>query len=292
MGNTKLHEVKKELKQLLASIKYNPDARLKSREVYYKKYDKTSSEEGYGYGNSELAFLKWELDRVLRTANGEEAKSEWWSEINLRFIYLSELGAKAKERGIAKNEIPIPSQFWYEFIENPNETSWYKAHNSSIINAYLRHADLAKKESSFEQIFINIVLYRLLFAQAMVEGKDFAFGRLGKIFANPNGYAVNLITQMEDFYPANYPMVQEEINDLLGKSHCLSALGMKLLDDVIIEPEFFQLYQDASKWNREPQLVSLLVENKPAYPDGVPKSEGEKKWLIRFLLRIRNFFGN
>ena len=292
MANTKLRVVKREVQQLLESIKNNPDARLKSREVFYKKYDSTSSEEEYGYGNSELAFLKWELDRVLRTPNGQQAKSEWWSEINLRFIYLSELGAKAKERGIAKREIPIPSQFWYEFIENPTESSWYKAHNSSIINAYLRHANLAKKESSFEQVFINIVLYRLLFAQAMVEGKDFAFGRLGKIFANPNGHAVNLITQMEDFYPTNYPMIQDEINDLLGKSHCLSALGMKILDDVIIEPELFQLYQEASKWNKHPKLVSLLVENKPAYPDGIPKSEGEKKWIIKFFLRIRNLFGN
>jgi len=234
--------------------------------------------------------MKWENSRVIRSSDSIRKGSEWWYSVNLWFIYLSELGAKAKEAGIPKSTLPSPAQFWVDFIENPNEISWYRAHNSSIIDGYLKYTLLAKKENLAEQILINIVLYRLLFAQAMVEGEDFAFGRLGKIFANPRGTAVNLITQFEYFYPVNYPMSPEDVRHMLGKSHDLGVLGMKILDDVLIEPEFANLYQRASDWNRQPNLLKLLVSNKPAYPDGIPKSEGKKKYLIKVLSYFRRIF--
>lgn len=79
-------------------------------------------------------------------------------------------------------------------------------------------------------------------------------------------------------------MTTDEINDLLGNSHELQVLGMKILEDVIIEPEFAQLYKSASEWNEQPELLKLLVHNKPAYPDGIPKSEGKKKLVIRILI--------
>ena len=285
-----LKKIDREVCQFLDTVKHSPDARLKSREDFYKKYgDATLGE--YGYGNSELAFMKWENRRVLHS-DPNAPKSEWWDAINLRFIYLSELGAKARETNFPKNKLPVPARFWVEFIENPDATSWYRAHNSSIIDAYLKYPDLAKKENLPEQIFINVVLYRLLFAQAMVEGKDFAFGRLGKIFAHPKSSAVDLITQFESFYPENYPMTEEEQNHLLGKCHNLHALGMKFLDDVLIEPEFAALYKNASEWNQQPLLTQLLVANKPAYPDGIPKSEGKKNILIKWMMSARKWWSS
>ena len=284
-----LKKIEKDVKKFIATIKHNPTARLKSRENFYKKYGASDRGE-FGFGNSEIAFMKWENDRVIRSPDANTQGSEWWNAVNLWFIYLSELGVKAKEANIPKSALPIPAQFWIDFIENPSDSTWYRAHNSSIIDGYLKYPLLAKKENESEQVLINIVLYRLLFAQAMVEGKDFAFGRLGKIFANPRGTAVNLITQFEYFYPTNYPMSAEDKRHLLGQSHDLGVFGMKFLDDVIIEPEFAQLYQEASEWNQQPQLLKLLVENKPAYPDGAPKSEGEKKYLIRLFSFLRNLF--
>ncbi len=284
----KLKRIEKEVEAFVATIKNDPDARLKSREDFYKKYGASDRGE-FGYGNSEIAFMKWENDRVFRSSDASHKGSEWWSAVNLWFIYLSELGVKAKEAGIPKNTLPAPAQFWIDYIENPSDISWYRAHNSSIIDGYLKYPSLAKKENNSEQVLLNIVLYRLLFAQAMVEGKDFAFGRLGKIFANPRGVAVNLITQFEYFYPANYPMSPEDKRHLLGQSHDLGVFGMKILDDVLIEPEFTQLYQDGSNWNKQPKLLNLLVANKPAYPDGIPKSEGEKKYLIRILAFFKKY---
>lgn len=286
----KLNKVEKDVKNFISKIKNDPAARLKSREDFYKRFGASDRGE-FGFGNSEIAFMKWENNRVIRSSDAATKGSEWWNAVNLWFIYLSELGAKAAESGIAKTAVPLPAQFWMDFIENPSDSSWYRAHNSSIIDGYLKYPMLAKKENHAEQILINIVLYRLLFAQAMVEGKDFAFGKLGKIFANPRGTAVNLITQFEYFYPHNYPMSPEDVRHLLGKSHDLGVFGMKILDDVLIEPEFAQLYQDASEWNKQPKLLNLLVANKPAYPDGIPKSEGEKKYLIRFLTYLRKLFG-
>ena len=85
-------------------------------------------------------------------------------------------------------------------------------------------------------------------------------------------------------------MSPEDKRHLLGQSHDLGVIGMKILDDVLIEPEFAQLYQDGSNWNKQPKLLNLLVANKPAYPDGIPKSEGEKKYLIRLLSFFRKMF--
>ena len=289
MSKKKLKNLDKEVWQFIHTIKDNPEARLKSREAFYKKYgDATLGE--FGYGNSELAFMKWKNRRMLHSTDSKKPTSEWWNAINLWFIYLSELGAKAKESNFPKNKLPVPARFWYEFIEKPDAVLWYRAHNSSIIDAYLKYPELAKKENLPEQVFINIVLYRLLFAQAIVEGKAFAFSRLGKIFAHPKNNAVDLITQFETFYPENYPMTQEEQNHLLGKCHNLHVLGMKFLDDVLIEPEFADLYHHASEWNKQAQLVNLLVDNKPAYPDGIPKSEGKKNILIKLMMSIKRMF--
>lgn len=290
MLDTNFIKIQQEVEELITSMKYSPVTRLESRKVFYKKYggDKTLGK--FGYGNSELAFMKWENGRVIRHPDSQPPGSAWWDAVNLWYIYLSEFGAKAKEAELPKQALPVAAQFWYDFIENPNASTWYRAHNSSIIDGYLKYPNLAQQEGLPEQIFINIVLYRLLFAQAMTEGADFAFGRLGKIFANPKSSAVDLITQFEDFYPDNYPMTEDEVNDMLGKSHELQVLGMKFLDDVIIEPEFAQLYQSASEWNGQPKLVRLLVNNKPAYPDRIPKSEGKKKYLIRFLIYLRRIF--
>lgn len=284
-----LKKIEKEVTRFVASIKDHPEARLKSRETFYGKYGGSDRGE-FGYGNSEIAFMKWENGRAIRSSNSLQKGSEWWNAVNLWFIYLSELGAKAKEAGLSKKLLPVPVQFWVDFIESPCEISWYRAHNSSIIDGYLKYPLLAEKENTNEQILINIVLYRLLFAQAMVEGKGFAFGQLGRIFANPRGTAVNLITQFEHFYPVNYPMTPEDVRHLLGQSHDLGVIGMKILDDVLIEPEFAELYQDASNWNKQPKLLNLLVANKPAYPDGIPKSEGEKKYIIKILAFLREMF--
>jgi hypothetical protein len=197
--------------------------------------------------------------------------------------------AKLLKPGFPKDLLPWPAQAWVNFIETPSAPAWYRAHNASIIDGYLKYADLANKETLPEKVFINMVLYRLLYAQSMVEG-DFLFPNLGKILGNPQGSAVKFITSLDAYYPEHYPMTQKEINEVMGKTHSLEALGVELMDDVLIEPELTQLYHKASIWNHQPALNGLIKNHRPAYPYGEALPVPRQSWIIRILVWLRNIF--
>jgi hypothetical protein len=282
MVTPSLKEIEAQTWKYVDTLKDSPQARLMSREVFYEKYGGGTPAHKFGYGESELAFLRWEERGVLEPPGADPPGSPWWSEVNLWFIYLSELGARAREAGLPKEELPMPAQFWVDFIDRPGSQSWYKAHNSSIIDGYLKFPELAVKEDLPEQVFINMVLYRLLFAQSMVEG-GFFFPRLGEILADPEGGAVDLITHLDDFYPRNYPMTPEEVKAVMGKAENLEELGVKFMDDVLIMPELTNLYRHAATLNAQPGLMKFIARNKPAYPDGKPKTPGREGCLFRVL---------
>lgn len=289
MIDDNLLKLENEVWKYAETLRNRPEARLQSRDAFYIKYGQENTSEKYGYGASEIAFLGWEERCVLRPPDANPPGSAWWSNVNLWFIYLSELGAKAYQVGFPKSKLPVAAQFWVSFIEDPNPQIWYKAHNSSIIDGYLKYPQLAKKENFPEKIFINMVLYRLLFAQSMVEGK-FLFPKLGKILGDPRGNSVEFITHLDAYYPSSYPMSKKDINEVLGKVHSLGELGVKFLDDVLIEPELTHLYHEASIWNKQAGLNLLIVHNKPAYPDHEHLPDTQKGFIIRVLLWIRKLF--
>lgn len=299
MPSALLKQVEAAVRQYCEQIKNSPEARLQSRKAFYKKYGDASHDGKMGLGNSELAFMTWEARTVLQPKTG----SMWWSAVNLHFIYLSELGAQAREAGVPTAELPVPAQLWVQFIDEPGSRSWYRAHNASIIDGYLRYPNLAGRETRPEQIFINMVLYRLLYAQALVEGVDSIFPKLGRILGNPRGDAVAFITHLDGYYPAHYPMNQHEIAMVLGKAHNLEELGVRILDDVLIEPELSTLYEQASAWNQQPALMHFIAGHRPAYPDGIPIPHERHgcfigmlaaiyRWMLRgashIIIKIRN----
>lgn len=287
--NDTLQNLESEVWKYVETLRASLEARLKSRDAFYKRFGQGNKLEEYGFGDSEIAFMGWEERGVLRPPGANPCGSEWWSEVNLWFIYLSKLGEKAYDVQFPKSQLPVPSQFWVTFIEEPNSVNWYRAHNSSIINAYIKYPHLAKKETVPEMIFINMVLYRLLFAQSIVEGQ-FVFPKLSKILGDPRGGAVQFITNLDAYYPSHYPMTKEEIADVLGKTHSLDELGVKLLDDVLIEPELTHLYKEASTWNNQVGLKALIVNHKPAYPNGIHLPGTHKGFLIRILVWLRKLF--
>ncbi len=289
MIDENLHNLEHEVWEYTETLRNSPEARLQSREAFYTKYGRKDNSEKYGYGDSEIAFLGWEERCVLRPPEANPPGSAWWSNVNLWFIYLSELGAKAYEVGFPKSELPAAAQFWVSFIEDPNPKIWYKAHNSSIVEGYLKYPQLAIKETIPEKIFINKVLYRLLFAQSMVEGK-FLFPKLGRMLGDPRGNAVEFITNLDAYYPSSYPMSQKDINEVMGKVHSLGELSVKFLDDVLIVPVLKHLYHKASIWNKQAGLNTLILNHKPAYPHHEHFPETHKGIIIRVLLWIRKLF--
>lgn len=270
MVSLKLKELEIKTWEYVETLRNSPQARLASRENYYLTHCPVSRKFKYGLGDSEIAFLKWEERGVLHPIGAKEPGSPWWSHVNLWFIYLSELGARALAAGLM-DELPSgPAKKWAEFISDQNPKTWYRAHNSSIIEGYFKFSDLAENESMPEQVFMNQVLFRLLFAQYMVEG-DFFFSRLGEFLANPRGNSVRLITHLDGFYPKHYPMTKREIGEVMGKSHNLQGWLVRFLDNDIIFPKLLKIYEIAAEVNGQSFLSEFLTNSKPSYPDGIPK---------------------
>jgi hypothetical protein len=184
-------------------------------------------------------------------------------------LYLATLAQLIYESGETFPDLPAPVNFWLEYIHTPNECSWYRAHNSSIIAGYQVADSLAFKENIYEQYFMNIVLYRVLYAQSMVEGVS--FGILGKIFGNPRGAAVSILTDIEAFYPSHYPLSKKDIEYVTHRAHNLNGLIEDVFDKLFIIPHLDELYVEATKWNKSPIVLEYIKNNKPLYPI----SEGE-----------------
>ena len=248
----------------------------------------------YNYGDSEIAFLKWEIKRgVLNPVDDPiQVGSPWWRNVNLRFIYFAELAGRIFDEKLVQADLPIPVQAWLDYLNNQNGENWYKAHNTTIAECFQFYIEDARQENSVEQVFLNITLYRLLFAQAMVEDVTI-FGELGARLADPRGFAVKFITSLPDFYPTNYPLTEADLAiiegdeltaqamflevikdwkekpdvlELLEDGFPLEDFGVKVLDDWIIKPHLVEMYDAAATYDQAPFLPSYLEGKEPCYP--------------------------
>lgn len=257
--------LEEEAKEIVFRVSDNPQGRYKLRYEFYQKYGDRFIKGNEGLGNSELAFIDWEIKRgTLNPTNTQQPGSPWWREVNSHFLYLATLAQLIKESREEFQDLPIPVSFWLDYINTPNECSWYRAHNSSIISGYQIADSLAYNETMYEQYFMNIVLYRLLYAQSMVEGVS--FGILGKIFANPRGCAVSIITDIEAFYPSHYPLSKEDIKYVTHHAHNLIGVVEDVFDKLFIVPHLNELYTEAATWNNAPIVKKFIKKNKPIYP--------------------------
>ncbi len=255
-------QVEAEVHALVEAVRDSPQGRLAMREAFYRIY---GDAQGWpeGYGTSELDFLSWEVSRgVLDPGSG----SPWWSNVNLDFIYFSQLAGRLQELGLDSPDLPVPVQHWLEYFRKPSAISWYRAHNGSIVQSYLDYADLAARESAPEQAFLNIVLYRLLFAEALTEGHGDIVAEILRFLANPLSPSVDILIHVPDFYPDHYPLTESEIRDVMHRSLTLEGLAADFLDLVIIHPQLTHLYRESARWLRQPALESLVKDGQPVYP--------------------------
>src|SRR5204863_321995 len=87
---------------------------------------------------------------VRRTQGASEASppgSVWWRAVNERLLrdgcetvaLLGGLPGQPSSRAV---------RLWLEFAAIPTGRNWYRAHNASIVAAYLEHRDLAEAEGA------------------------------------------------------------------------------------------------------------------------------------------------
>lgn len=267
---TSYAELTKSVRALCDSVAESPQARRELRVKFYDKYGYKEAD-GFSYGDSELDFLDWEIRRGVLNSLSDPVQpgSAWWRDVNLQFIYFSELAGQLFEHGLMGDVLPTPVQKWLTYLVQPSPETWYRAHNSSILAGFQQCLANARDENEVEQDFLNIVLYRLMFAQAMVEDASM-FGEIGDFVADPRGFAVEIIVSQPHFYPTHYPLSRKDRNTIEGRGFSLQDFEVRLLDDRIIQPRLQELYRRAAYWNDAPYLLQFQDNGTHCYPNPTP----------------------
>jgi hypothetical protein len=192
------------------NIPHTAEDRLTLTENFYKEAaDGYGFGKLYGYGQGQVDFTQWE---VRRGTLDPETGSPWWRAVNgllirnmleARYLYVAGLSTCA-----GSNEAV---DVWLAYFAQPSPQSWYLAHNRSIVLGYLNYEDLALQESFSEQTVMVNTLFRVTLADQMVTSED----ALPSVASDPRGPAVALMTFVQSFYPADYPLTPDQEEDAL-----------------------------------------------------------------------------
>jgi hypothetical protein len=150
-----------------------------------------------------------------------------------------------------------------EFIADPRGMTWYRAHNASIVLAYMEHLDLAEQEIAAERFFLNVVLLRVLYAHALVAAPRLALGPLagiGPLLGDPRLAVTGIFLSLSHVLPDRYPL-KREAREYIGEEH---AFG-RMLDYGIIQPRLQQLYEWSAEALGIPGLRELVQDGSPVY---------------------------
>ena len=152
---------------------------------------------------------------------------------------------------------------WMSFIANPTARSWYRAHNASIVAAYLEHHELARHETMAERFFLNVVLVRVLYAHSLVAASRLALGRfapLGGILGDPRLGMAGAFLSLRQVLPDRYPADQDIDAYLVDEN----SLG-RMLDYGAIAPRMQRLYDWSAQELGQPGLRELCYDGSPTY---------------------------
>lgn len=177
---------------------------------FYRRFG--GSRPPHGYGNSELAFLAWEIRRGVlnRVDDPELPGSPWWRAVNRTFNLHSELAGAMWEAGAASEPgevgaqpdgLPAAVAHWTAFLAEPSRRTWYVAHTESIAAGVEQAAPLLEREPAAEQAFVGLVLRRLRLVQRLVVSGAPGVAQL----ADPRSDVVRRLTSNPLLYPLQYP---------------------------------------------------------------------------------------
>ncbi len=263
-----LAQLEAEAAALAQSVSDYPESRYKLRTHFYSLYGQGNRTSGYG--NSELNFMRWEINRGVlnRLDDPAQAGSAWWREVNGWFLYSSELAMMVEHAGLGDAALPPAVRYWIDYMRAPSPANWYRAHNRGIAEGYVRYEALAAQENEYEQFFMNEVLFRVIYASSMVMGKS--FGALGKVMSNPILPAVDLLVSIPHFYPHRYPMTFVDKMHILHNGYSMREKAVQLLDERFVLPQLDELYQWTAEWLELPELAGYIIDGQPSYPQREP----------------------
>jgi hypothetical protein len=210
-----------------------------------------------------MSFIRWQINRgVLAPLNANPPGSPWWRAVNERLLR-DGCEAVARSGGLSGTPSSHTVELWMSFVSDPTARTWYRAHNASIISAYLDHRDLAAAESRPERFFLNVVLLRVLYAHAMIAAPRLALGRLaslGPTLGDPRLCIPGIFVSLSRVLPKRYPLGEEVAAYVAAERN----IG-QILDYGLVRPRLQQLYEWSAKELAEPALLECIREGSPTY---------------------------
>jgi hypothetical protein len=215
------------------------------------------------YRRAALSFMRWLLRRgVLQPAAADRPGSRWWRGVNERIV------RDGCEAVALSGNLPGPTSsrtvdHWMSFVEGPTARAWYRAHNGSVVAAYLEHRELAQAENAPERFFMNVVLCRVLYTHALVAAPRLSLGwlrPLAPFLGDPRLGMTGIFLQLSRILPDEYPL-RGNVDTYLDAE---LRFG-RLLDYGVIVPRLQQLYEWSAHELEAPGLLDCVREGALTY---------------------------
>ena len=247
---------------MVAAVRHDPARRLELASRFYD--DRPARASIRAYRRAELAFMRWQVSRgVLAPPDAARPGSQWWRSVNESLL------RDAYEAGLLVSGRPGPASGpavtrWVDFLDAPSARTWYRAHNASIVAAYLEHRHLCAAEAPVERFFMDVAMARLVCVHALVVRPRLALGRLapaGRLIGDPRWRGADLFLSLHNVLPDRYPLTGFSIDQILA----LENRAGRLIDYGVILPKMQALYEFAARDLDEPRLVDLVRDGFPVY---------------------------
>ena len=215
------------------------------------------------YRRAAMSFMRWQLRRgVLEPPVSARPGSPWWRAVNERLLR-DGCEAVALSAGSPGPSSSRTVDYWKSFAEDPTARAWYRAHNASVVAAYLDHRILAETENAAERFFMNVVLCRVLYAHALVAAPRLSLGwlrPLAPVLGDPRFGMTGIFLQLSRVVPDEYPLTDPVA------SYLAAELGFgRLLDYGVIVPRLQRLYEWSAHELGEPDLITCARDGALTY---------------------------
>ncbi|MGW3327312.1 hypothetical protein [Streptomyces virginiae] len=248
--------------QQVAAVRDDPTGRMALMErCYHGPFGKAPQH--LPFRRAAMSFMRWQVRRgVLRPTFADRPGSPWWRAVNER-ILRDGCEAVGLSGGLPGPASARTVDHWRAFADHPTARAWYRAHNGSVVAAYLENRDLAEAENETERFFMNVVLCRVLYAHALVAAPRLALGwlrPLAPFLGDPRVEMTGIFLQLSRVLPDAYPL-----HDTV-RSHLDREIGFgRLLDFGVIAPRLQRLYAWSAHELGAPGLLDCVRDGSPVY---------------------------
>ncbi|MET9631169.1 hypothetical protein ABZX92_27265 [Lentzea sp. NPDC006480] len=209
------------------------------------------------------SFMRWQLRRgVLQPAFAGRPGSPWWRAVNER-ILRDGCESVGLSGGLSGPPSSHTAAQWLAFARRPTAQAWYRAHNGSVVAAYLEHRELAEKENEPERFFMNVILCRVLYTHALVAAPRLSLSWLrvlAPLLGDPRLGMTGIFLQLSRVLPDRYPL-SDDVPYFLGQEHGFA----RLVDFGMIAPRLRQLYEWSAHELAAPGLLDCVRDGALTY---------------------------